>query len=154
MIIDMDTATYLNAVVSALSAGKTFPDPQISNKCPECGDWLGYFNTGDHVVWDASTDKDTEKVIVIIACEGYWIIDPNLVGIMSDTWMSQDDPRFLGEELPPVGSSDTPAGVAPDGLGEDDGGAIPINHNTDDDNWIARSVPAEPVIPLDYPSLP
>lgn len=106
MIFTVEIAQYVYNVTTALAAGKTFE--VMTNECPECGEALGFFNTDGHIVYDASTDDDAERVIIIVACEGYWMIDPNLVGIVSKGWMSADEQTVTFDE--PHNCHDHPIG--------------------------------------------
>jgi hypothetical protein len=91
MIFTVETAQYVYNVTTALASGKTLP--QMTNVCPECNDRLGFFNTGEHVVFDTNPEDrgSIDALVIIVACEGYWMIDPNLVGIPSEGWMRIND---------------------------------------------------------------
>jgi hypothetical protein len=91
MIMDIKTAEYIAAVVRALTEDNLSPDARRSNQCPECEQWLGFFNTDYHIVYNASTENDPENMIVVVGCEGYWAIDPKLVGIRDTGWMSPEE---------------------------------------------------------------
>lgn len=76
--------TYAQAMDAAIDAG-TVTGPLITT-CPECG---SHFNNTDEVYRDvehiiASTTSDTFAILV--ACEGYFVMDPSLVGIDSPGW--------------------------------------------------------------------
>lgn len=101
MIINEDAALYVYKVVTAISAGKLALPPG-SDRCPECNDEIDPLSSGDHVVtmWSENRDGSSpEHLTVIIACEGYWCIDPNLVGIESKTWMGPDAELLVDDEL-------------------------------------------------------
>jgi hypothetical protein len=88
MILNTDLALYISEVCAAIATGK-LPADVVTNQCPECEEWLGYFDTGDHIVYDVSTDNDPEHMVVIVGCEGYPCIDPKLVnlGHIFPNWM-------------------------------------------------------------------
>jgi hypothetical protein len=89
MKVTLEIAEYIHAVARALTDGRKFR--QMTNVCPECGDRVDLSNdAGDHVVFDTDPN-DRDGLVIIIACEGYWVIDPREVGISGhDNWMSVD----------------------------------------------------------------
>jgi hypothetical protein len=90
MLIDVDAAQYLVAVTTAIKAGRKLP--QMTNICPECDERVDVFSI-DHIVV-ALPDREVEDitgVAVVIACEGYWVVDPNAVGIRKPNWMRVDE---------------------------------------------------------------
>lgn len=88
---------YAEAVDAALTSGKlTGP---LTTTCPECG---CNFSDGDDVHQDSdhiiiATTSDTYAVVV--ACEGYFVVNPNLVGIDSPMWSDWQD-NTSGGTLP------------------------------------------------------
>ena len=56
-------------------------EPYLSPVCPECGH-VPEREEGIHVVVGAAA--------VVIGCEGYWVINPNVVGIPRPSWQPQD----------------------------------------------------------------
>jgi hypothetical protein len=76
---NQDLTAYLAAVVAAM----TGHDPRIagylSPTCPECGQHADA-QDGAHVVLGAA---------VVAGCEGYCVIDPNVVGIPKPHWQPQ-----------------------------------------------------------------
>ena len=76
----LERAAYLAAVITALMRSDPAVDPYVSPICPECGQIPEPGDDG-HVVLGA---------IVAIGCEGYWVINPNVVGIHRPTWQPQD----------------------------------------------------------------
>jgi len=87
-IIDTNTAQYLLAVVSRLDQGTLHPDANRAAVCPECYDDVSN-HPGDHLVW---RDRTAHTNVLLVGCEGYWVIDPNLVGITSAAWNDYRDP--------------------------------------------------------------
>jgi hypothetical protein len=71
---------YLAAVVTALMRNDPAVQPYLSPVCPECGQ-LPEPEDGIHIVLGAA---------VVIGCEGYWVINPNVIGIPSPNWQPQD----------------------------------------------------------------
>ncbi len=80
---------YAEMVDIALTAGRI--NPPLSPVCPECGCNFGDLDEAhedtEHVI--IATTSDT--LAVVVACEGYFTIDPNLVGIESRNWQGPDD---------------------------------------------------------------
>lgn len=72
---------YVQAVTDAIRAGHDDIKAYLTKRCPECD--------GD------ATDEPEDHVLVqgwcVVACEGYWVVDPNLVGIESPRWMNWMD---------------------------------------------------------------
>lgn len=88
MIMLPAVARYIVACIQGIADGWITG----SNECPECGQYLGFFNTEDHIVFDRSRPNDPEDLVIIVACEGYLCIDPRTVG-MADVfpdWMNVD----------------------------------------------------------------
>lgn len=62
------------------------------NICKDCDEAVRALSSDDgHIVyvenWGTSdVPSDLDNPIVIVGCEGYWHIDPNLVGIPSEDW--------------------------------------------------------------------
>jgi hypothetical protein len=84
----MNHNTMVYAVTVA--AARPFPAGALAtNICPECNDVVTDPRGDEHHV---AIEVDGH-VFVIVGCEGYWVVDPNLVGIPSDTWMSLDAQR-------------------------------------------------------------
>jgi len=71
-----DQTGYLAAVVTALMRRDPAVWPYLSPICPECGQ-VPEAADGIHVVLGAA---------VVIGCEGYWVINPNAVGIPKPNW--------------------------------------------------------------------
>jgi hypothetical protein len=67
----------------------------FTNTCPECGDHVDDITDTEHVVVTLTGDVTA----IVVGCEGYFVIDPNLVGIDSDTWQDW-------RKLPEIDSTD------------------------------------------------
>jgi hypothetical protein len=84
-IIERDARTakaltdYLAAVMRAMMRNDPRLAPYLSPICPECGQLAGA-EDGMHIVLGA---------VVVVGCEGYWVINPNVVGIASPNWQPQ-----------------------------------------------------------------
>jgi hypothetical protein len=75
-----ERTAYLAAVIRALIRRDPALEPYLSPICSECGQ-IPEPQDGDHVVLGAA---------VVIGCEGYWLINPNVVGIHRPNWQPQD----------------------------------------------------------------
>jgi hypothetical protein len=86
MIFDKKTATYVLAVVTAHESG-SIPTGALTTVCPECGETSNEFDSF-HTVMSVNPGPEltSSGVYIIIGCEGYWVVNPNLVGIVSKTW--------------------------------------------------------------------
>jgi hypothetical protein len=62
--------------------------PQICKDCDEAVEPLS--SSDGHIIyvegWGTDSPSDLDNPVVIVGCEGYWHIDPNLVGIPSENW--------------------------------------------------------------------
>ncbi len=73
---------YVAAVTSRIvtADGRETIERWLTPRCPEC----------EHDAEDMSDSDLAAHIIidgfVVVACEGYWVIDPNAVGIDSDSW--------------------------------------------------------------------
>lgn len=82
MQTNLREARYVLAVVEAL-VRETLPQEARTNECPECTGILRPLDNSDHLIWASQAG---DEVVVIIGCEGYWVVDPALVGIDSPNW--------------------------------------------------------------------
>lgn len=85
MNINVETADYVYRVVNAIADGTiTGPNLGIGNWCPECDDVIdATYDDNGHIM---TRTPDGLTDVVIVGCERYWAIDPNLVGIVSPNW--------------------------------------------------------------------
>lgn len=99
MIVNKETAEYVMAVIKAVQEHRI--DEVITNYCPECNQDLYEFNVQDHIAYVASENPDV--LVLIVACEGYWVINPNLVGFNRPNWTDQNgmSPMWAGIENRP-----------------------------------------------------
>lgn len=88
---------YGEAVSASLVRGQI--NPPLTTRCPECGsdfaDLDEAYEDTEHII--VLTTSDTTAVVV--ACEGYFVIDPNLVGIDAPNWQNWID-NVSGGTLP------------------------------------------------------
>jgi hypothetical protein len=70
---------YLAAVMRAMMRHDPGIERYLSPLCPECGQ-LPEPEDGVHILLGAA---------VVVGCEGYWVVNPNMVGIRNPRWQSQ-----------------------------------------------------------------
>jgi hypothetical protein len=88
MIFDINSARYVLRVTQAVMSGTIAPD-ELTNVCPECDQKITRWENDGHAAVD--TNFGPEPVRIIIACEGYWMVDPTRVGLDRGDWMSPDE---------------------------------------------------------------
>lgn len=74
----MDTNKYAETVYDALPSLEESHPEALRKKCPECAE-----------VVDEALDPATHTVMdgyVIVGCEGYFVVDPELVGLPRGNW--------------------------------------------------------------------
>lgn len=91
MIVTAELAEYLTRVVNALDTNTLHPDARRTRECPECDEPVSGFGDDNHLIWVRDRHGRNSEVVLIVACEEYWVIDPNLVGIDKPTWMHPED---------------------------------------------------------------
>jgi hypothetical protein len=77
-----EVESYLRAVRRASVA---VVEPYMRADCPECDYDLDPNDPEDHVVIGS---------MVVIGCQGYWIVNPNVVGIEKPNWCDWTDPSL------------------------------------------------------------
>jgi hypothetical protein len=95
MRIELRTARYLDNVAKMLLR----PQPEdvfktirryLTDRCPECGQRVvGVMDDGTHTWVSSGLDASTGEgpsTYVIVGCEGYWIINPMLLGMAREQW--------------------------------------------------------------------
>lgn len=97
-----DRDAYITSVFKAVN-GRDGIHPEVAryltDRCTECGRVIGLFDDG-HVV----IERPDGRTAVIVGCEGYRIVNPNVVGINAPNWSD-----WNGNEpvpLEPVGVMD------------------------------------------------
>lgn len=89
MYLDLLAAQYAVAAIAALTDGQL--PPVIRSDCPDCGAALDEYAGeptpgGDHLL----TPIRGLGPVLLITCEGHWIIDPNAVGVSAPNWIPTD----------------------------------------------------------------
>lgn len=74
---------FLTMVQDAID--KPVHDVKTTDKCTECDQAIGdqYFQTADH--WYLY-DRQRGEHVIVIGCQGYYVINPNAVGINDPKW--------------------------------------------------------------------
>jgi hypothetical protein len=92
MIVTPELARYLIAIIQAVVfEGRT--DIPLTNTCPECGVDLQDDDADiEHLIITLTSDTTA----VVVGCEGYFVINPNLVGIDAPNWTADG---ALGDEV-------------------------------------------------------
>jgi len=103
MIITRETATYVKYAIMAIDLGKV--EIPLTNRCPECGEtidtYLSAASDDPHLVYQNTSDT----FVILIGCEGYWVVNPELIGLPRGEWQDWTD-NPLGDEATGVGSDD------------------------------------------------
>ena len=88
MLISRETADYVAKCTWAIDLGKG--DIPLTDTCPECEEKVDTWEKAtwhdDHIVY--ATTSDTYAILV--GCEGYWVINPTLVGLPLGEWHDAD----------------------------------------------------------------
>jgi hypothetical protein len=79
MNIDMKSARYIINAIAAIDDENALIETHIGNYCPECDENINSLaiNEDAHILYDGK---------LLIGCEGYFLINPNLLGIYSPQW--------------------------------------------------------------------
>jgi len=99
---------YFEAVSDLLDIGGLAVNRTCVGRCPECGETVENMD-GDaaleHRIWagilttELAADEDwlTElgATVVVVGCEGYWTIDPALVGMPRPSWQPSDSTEWF-----------------------------------------------------------
>lgn len=98
MMLNNGLAVYLFRIAQAVKKGQHVNAPMV---CPECSKDAEYVkNEADHIVI-CQSEKGVDLYYVIIACEGYWTVDPNDYGVPSENWQGLTDIEELDFRLAP-----------------------------------------------------
>jgi hypothetical protein len=81
VILTHDLMQYLAAVEMEIQFRGNPDSIATTDRCPECGERVDDIDT-EHVVLELSSDV----YAVIVGCEGYWVINPALVGLTVPSW--------------------------------------------------------------------
>jgi hypothetical protein len=96
MILNFEQALYF---VQAASNLGNVPESQVSGICPVCNKPMKKNDHGDHVVYDPSTENDGD-VVVIVACNGHRVLDPNICGMPDPEWVEWTKRTPRSESVP------------------------------------------------------
>lgn len=77
------TLTYLNRVNEALA--QPGHNIKTTTSCPECDQEIGTMGVETLAHW-IMRDADSGELVVVVGCEGYWVVDPGAVGIEDPNW--------------------------------------------------------------------
>lgn len=88
MQLNLKLAEYLHRVALGLEGGSlNLKDRSITDVCPECAQPVEEWCYTDEHIWGEAVNGDK---IVILGCEGYWVVDPLVVGLSRDQWQPVD----------------------------------------------------------------
>lgn len=76
---------YAEAVDAALQSGR-LNDVPLTTRCPECGSDFGDLDEAYEDTEHILTLTTSDTVAVVVGCEGYYVVNPNRVGIDSPNW--------------------------------------------------------------------
>lgn len=80
-LMDVKSAHYAYVVARAIEMrGNSTEGLHVTTRCPECDQVTNYWgstDTGDHLVLGLVDGTH----MLLIGCEGYWIVDPGSVGL-------------------------------------------------------------------------
>lgn len=80
---EITVSTYLDAG-NAYFARPDAVLPARPTWCPECGSADATYCDGDHTF-------DLTDRVLLIGCEGYWTVDPNMLGLDCPGWQPPHD---------------------------------------------------------------
>lgn len=101
MLMTREWAEYMAAVIKAVENNGVGPGSrrvermetlrgQLTMTCPECGvdltEVMPTPHPDDPHVYASVAKPDGKIDFILVACEGYWVIDPNVVGIHNPNW--------------------------------------------------------------------
>jgi hypothetical protein len=100
MIVDEKLMRYLTAcMIAAKDSTSTVEWMEV---CPECGD-VPYTYDTDHLIVEVGDVPDAPENImaVVVACEGYYTVDPAKLGLGDEhpNWMAPDAEVFIGGKV-------------------------------------------------------
>lgn len=92
MELNIERAEYLLAVAKANHDLK-IPADRISTSCAECGECIEEMGPQLEVchVLARFGDAPDGGMFMVMGCEGYWYVDPSLVGIERSGWQDWQD---------------------------------------------------------------
>lgn len=78
--INSEALQYIERIEQAIEQGRTGVCQSLTRVCPECELEV------DAMIDEHEWEHGMIGPWVIVGCEGYYVIDPNLVGIDSPNW--------------------------------------------------------------------
>lgn len=116
MIVTLELATYLDRATRAINEGKI--EIPLTNRCPECEKmFAAYLEAADadgHLIMQTTADT----YAVLVGCEGYWTVNPALLGMPGNNWMDwrESEPVCVLNAPPETNDKGYPAcpGSTPD----------------------------------------
>lgn len=97
MELTPEAIQYMAKVVAALVEG-TLLAYDRTNRCPECEEVVEPLNPSGHMIWVSRSPSErttVDDVVIVIGCEGYWVVDPAAVGLPRNQWQ---DYRMQGTD--------------------------------------------------------
>lgn len=91
MLVTNELLAYLRAV--RIEADKPDTNVEWFQVCPECGTVPQIHESGHLMMSTTDTDGGPGFDAVIVACEGYWVVNPYRVGIDKPNWSDIDGER-------------------------------------------------------------
>lgn len=84
MKIDLSQANYLKAAIEAVTSDPDRVSRWMSDICSECCEPVEQFGYAEdsHVF----LEREESTPVVLIGCEGYLMINPNVLGIIKPNW--------------------------------------------------------------------
>lgn len=82
---------YLDAAAKALEAEQEDIKQYCFTWCPECQVTVPRKEDDPEFYRIHKTYETEWDIFVLIGCEGYWVINPNLLGIDAPNWFDSDE---------------------------------------------------------------
>lgn len=83
MMLDNRLAVYLFRIAQKVKNGEYINAPMV---CPECGDDAEEVRfESNHIIF-CQPEEGVDLYFVAVACQGYWGVDPSLVGLPKGNW--------------------------------------------------------------------
>lgn len=78
---EMKMGRYAAGVQAALWMDLV-PEKYLTDRCTECGESIETMDQDEHVIM---VDRE-ENQFVLVACEGYWVVNPSVAGLPNNGW--------------------------------------------------------------------
>jgi hypothetical protein len=93
MMVNAKLLRYLEACLTAAAGGAAWQNMDWMEVCPECGHIPQTYDT-DHLIVEVGDVPDAPENImaVVVACEGYYAVDPMKLGLGAEhpNWTAPD----------------------------------------------------------------